>query len=96
MFSQEFVGGLGWEVELSSHTGFLGGLQRNGSTGETAPYYATSLTEVVYHVSTRMPSFSEQSMLQKVGMKGLFFPYAGSLLFIVAIIFILVLICNDL
>ncbi|XP_050708752.1 ral GTPase-activating protein subunit alpha-2-like isoform X3 [Eriocheir sinensis] len=62
---EEFVGGLGWEVELSSHTGFLGGLQRNGSTGETAPYYATSLTEVVFHVSTRMPSFSEQSMLQK-------------------------------
>ncbi|KAK3890821.1 hypothetical protein Pcinc_005247 [Petrolisthes cinctipes] len=62
---EEFVGGLGWEVELATHTGFLGGLQRNGSTGETAPYYATSLTEVVFHVSTRMPSFSEQSMLQK-------------------------------
>lgn len=66
LFFQEFVGGLGWEVELATHTGFLGGLQRNGSTGETAPYYATSLTEVVFHVSTRMPSFSEQSMLQKV------------------------------
>lgn len=64
---QEFVGGLGWEVELATHTGFMGGLQRNGSTGETAPYYATSLTEVIFHVSTRMPSYSEQSMLQKVG-----------------------------
>lgn len=62
------MGGLGWEVELATHTGFLGGLQRNGSTGETAPYYATSLTEVVFHVSTRMPSFSEQSMLQKVSL----------------------------
>ena len=63
------MGGLGWEVELATHTGFLGGLQRNGSTGETAPYYATSLTEVVFHVSTRMPSYSEQSMLQKVGAR---------------------------
>ncbi|XP_076041404.1 ral GTPase-activating protein subunit alpha-2 isoform X2 [Oratosquilla oratoria] len=62
---EEFVGGLGWEVELATHTGFMGGLQRNGSTGETAPYFATSLTEVVYHVSTRMPSHTEQSMLQK-------------------------------
>lgn len=62
---EEFVGGLGWEVELATHTGFMGGLQRNGSTGETAPYYATSLTEVIFHVSTRMPSYSEQSMLQK-------------------------------
>ncbi|KAK7072472.1 Ral GTPase-activating protein subunit alpha-2, partial [Halocaridina rubra] len=62
---EEFVAGLGWEVELATHTGFLGGLQRNGSTGETAPYYATSLTEVIFHVSTRMPSFTEQAMLQK-------------------------------
>ncbi|XP_068249956.1 ral GTPase-activating protein subunit alpha-2 isoform X1 [Palaemon carinicauda] len=62
---EEFVAGLGWEVELATHTGFLGGLQKNGSTGETAPYYATSLTEVIFHVSTRMPSFTEQAMLQK-------------------------------
>ncbi|KAA0185849.1 hypothetical protein HAZT_HAZT009887, partial [Hyalella azteca] len=63
---EEFVGGLGWEVELSTHTGFLGGLHRNGSTGETAPYHATSLTETIFHVSTRMPSHTEQSLLLKV------------------------------
>ncbi|KAF2363976.1 Rap GTPase activating protein domain [Trinorchestia longiramus] len=62
---EEFVGGLGWEVELSTHTGFLGGLHRNGSTGDTAPYYATSLTETIFHVSTRMPSHTEQSLLLK-------------------------------
>jgi len=62
---EEFVAGLGWEVELESHSGFMGGLSRNGTTGNTAPYYASSFTEVMFHVSTRMPSSSEESMLQK-------------------------------
>jgi hypothetical protein len=44
----------------------LGGLQRNKSTGETAPYYATSFQEVIFHVATRMPSSSQESLLQKV------------------------------
>jgi len=62
---EEFVAGLGWEVELETHTGFMGGLTRNRSTGETAPYYATSSMEIMFHVSTRMPSTSEESRLQK-------------------------------
>merc|ERR1719419_571333 len=64
--SEEFVAGLGWEVELETHTGFMGGLSRTRTvTGETAPYYATSFVEIMFHVSTRMPSMSEESMLQK-------------------------------
>lgn len=62
---EEFIAGLAWEVELESHTGFLGGLQRNKSTGDTAPYYATSFLEVIFHVATRMPSSSQESLLQK-------------------------------
>ncbi|XP_063231262.1 LOW QUALITY PROTEIN: ral GTPase-activating protein subunit alpha-1 [Bacillus rossius redtenbacheri] len=62
---EQFIAGLAWEVELESHTGFLGGLQRNKSTGETAPYYATSFVEVIFHVSTRMPSSNQESLLQK-------------------------------
>ena len=63
---EEFVAGLGWEVELESHTGFMGGLSRTrGVTGETAPYYATSFLEIMFHVSTRMPSNSDESMLSK-------------------------------
>lgn len=54
------------QVELETHTGFLGGLQRNRTTGETAPYYATSFTEVIFHVSTRMPSHNQDALLQKV------------------------------
>lgn len=51
----DFVAGLGWEVNLSSHLGFRGGLQSNKSTGETSPYYCNSTTEVMFHVSTRIP-----------------------------------------
>ncbi|XP_061443897.1 ral GTPase-activating protein subunit alpha-2 isoform X2 [Rhineura floridana] len=63
---EEFVAGLGWEVDLSTHCGFMGGLQRNGSTGQTAPYYATSTVEVIFHVSTRMPSDSDDSQTKKL------------------------------
>lgn len=52
---EDFVSGLGWEVNLASHLGFKGGLQSNRSTGETSPYYCNSTTEVIYHVSTRIP-----------------------------------------
>uniref|UniRef100_A0A8B9L9E3 Ral GTPase activating protein, alpha subunit 2 (catalytic) n=1 Tax=Astyanax mexicanus TaxID=7994 RepID=A0A8B9L9E3_ASTMX len=61
-----FVSGLGWEVDLATHCGFMGGLQRNGSTGTTAPYYATSTVEVIFHVSTRMPSDSDDSITKKL------------------------------
>lgn len=53
-------------MELESHTGFLGGLQRQGSTGQTAPYFATSFLEVIFHVSTRMPCDTPEDMLSKV------------------------------
>ncbi|KAI1895830.1 hypothetical protein AGOR_G00110800 [Albula goreensis] len=63
---EDFVSGLGWEVDLATHCGFMGGLQRNGSTGNTAPYYATSTVEVIFHVSTRMPSDSDDSLTKKL------------------------------
>ncbi|XP_030639638.1 ral GTPase-activating protein subunit alpha-2 [Chanos chanos] len=63
---EDFVSGLGWEVDLATHCGFMGGLQRNGSTGTTAPYYATSTVEVIFHVSTRMPSDSDDSLTKKL------------------------------
>ncbi|XP_055494962.1 ral GTPase-activating protein subunit alpha-2 isoform X3 [Leucoraja erinacea] len=63
---ENFVSGLGWEIDLSTHCGFMGGLQRNGSTGQTAPYYATSTVEVIFHVSTRMPSDSDDSITKKL------------------------------
>ena len=44
----------------------MGGLQRNRSTGQTTPYYATSTTEVIYHVSTRMPHDQDHNLTKKV------------------------------
>uniref|UniRef100_A0A3Q3KNR6 Rap-GAP domain-containing protein n=1 Tax=Monopterus albus TaxID=43700 RepID=A0A3Q3KNR6_MONAL len=63
---EDFVSGLGWEVDLATHCGFMGGLQRNRSTGQTTPYYATSTTEVIYHVSTRMPHDQDHNLTKKL------------------------------
>ncbi|XP_029168215.1 probable Rho GTPase-activating protein CG5521 isoform X8 [Nylanderia fulva] len=62
---ESFIARLAWEVELESHTGFFGGLVPGKASGVTAPYYATSFTEVLFHVATRMPSDSPESLLQK-------------------------------
>ncbi|KAM4662609.1 LOW QUALITY PROTEIN: ral GTPase-activating protein subunit alpha-1 [Discoglossus pictus] len=63
---EDFVAGLGWEVNLSNHCGFLGGLQRNKSTGLSTPYFATSTVEVMFHVSTRMFSDSDDCLTKKL------------------------------
>uniref|UniRef100_A0A3B3SCV1 Ral GTPase activating protein catalytic subunit alpha 1 n=1 Tax=Paramormyrops kingsleyae TaxID=1676925 RepID=A0A3B3SCV1_9TELE len=63
---EDFVSGLGWEVDLTSHSGFMGGLQRNRSTGPSMPYFATSTVEVMFHVSTRMPPDSDDSLTKKL------------------------------
>ncbi|XP_065832591.1 ral GTPase-activating protein subunit alpha-2-like [Oscarella lobularis] len=55
---EDFVAGLGWEVDLSTHAGFMGGLTPN--TIPTAPYYSTSTTEVLFHVATRFPTKVEE------------------------------------
>lgn len=49
---ENFVRSLGWEIELSSHRGYMGGLQNNGSNGLSSIYYADSSLELMYHVST--------------------------------------------
>jgi hypothetical protein len=63
---EQFLAALAWEVELEGHTGFLGGLQRLGSTGLTAPYVATSFSEAIFHVATRMPGDTPETVLNKV------------------------------
>lgn len=65
---ESFIARLAWEVELESHTGFMGGLVPGKASGVTAPYWATSFTEVLFHVATRMPSDSHESLLQKVSI----------------------------
>ncbi|XP_059812690.1 ral GTPase-activating protein subunit alpha-1 isoform X1 [Hypanus sabinus] len=63
---EDFVAGLGWEVNLTNHCGFMGGLQKNKSTGLSTPYFATSTVEVMFHVSTRMPSDTDDSLTKKL------------------------------
>ncbi|VDL88522.1 unnamed protein product [Schistocephalus solidus] len=52
---ENFVAGLGWQVELAKHRGFLGGLD------QSATYFATSTVEVIFHVSTRMSCESDEA-----------------------------------
>ncbi|RMX62071.1 hypothetical protein DD238_007203 [Peronospora effusa] len=56
-----FVSQLGWKVDMLTHRGFVGGLDTNPkslSNGKTTLYYASSHSEVVYHVVTMMPTKS--------------------------------------
>jgi hypothetical protein len=53
---REFVSSLGWEVDLATHPGYLGGLDKNQANGGRAPYYCTSTLEVIFHDATMMPT----------------------------------------
>ncbi|XP_019874544.2 probable Rho GTPase-activating protein CG5521 isoform X2 [Aethina tumida] len=61
---EQFLAALAWEIELEGHTGFLGGLPRQG-TGLTAPYIATSFLEAIFHVATRMPGEAPDAVHSK-------------------------------
>ncbi|RIA87709.1 hypothetical protein C1645_776672 [Glomus cerebriforme] len=52
----EFVASLGWEIDLATHPGYLGGLERNSTTGTTSIYYCTSTLEIIFHDVTKMPT----------------------------------------
>jgi len=52
----EFERSIGWLVDLKTHAGFMGGLDRNLTFGKVAPYFATSSYEVVFHAPTLMPT----------------------------------------
>lgn len=49
---EEFVTGLGWEIDLESHLGFRGGLQLNKSTGATTPYYAVCFSNFIFLINS--------------------------------------------
>ncbi|GAM28814.1 hypothetical protein SAMD00019534_119900, partial [Acytostelium subglobosum LB1] len=52
----EFVNGLGWPIDLQTHRGYLGGLDRQKTTGTTAPYFANMAVETIFHNITMMPT----------------------------------------
>ncbi|KAG1463089.1 hypothetical protein G6F46_002102 [Rhizopus delemar] len=51
-----FVNSLGWEIDIASHTGYLGGLERNLTNGSRATYYCSSTLEMIFHDVTKMPT----------------------------------------
>lgn len=57
---------------METHAGYMGGLKREFYACTTLPYYATSSEEVLFHVSTRMPS-KGLDIEQKVHDPGLYY-----------------------
>lgn len=64
---RSFVNSLGWEIDLRSHLGYAGGLERSNMpeslTGvehegsfSKATYYCTLTLEMIFHDATRMPN----------------------------------------
>ena len=59
-----FAHGLGWDVNLQRHQGYLGGLDRT-SCGLTSLYYANTLTEIIYHETTAIPAGKDVQQINK-------------------------------
>ena len=59
----EFLQSLGWDIDLRTHQGFIGGLDNSDAlaTGSFAPYYSNPTIECVFHVVTNMPTKENDS-----------------------------------
>jgi len=53
---QAFLEGLGWEVEMQKHPGFVGGLDKRGTTGDVSLYFSDPTVELMFHVVSLMPT----------------------------------------
>jgi len=64
---EELVNGLGWDVDVPTHRGYMGGLDKKMTTGPVALYYANSTVEVIFHEITLMPTVEndDQQILKK-------------------------------
>ncbi|KAL7718957.1 Rap/Ran GTPase-activating protein [Entamoeba marina] len=59
---REFASGLGWMLDIKTHNGFLGGLDKNYmSTGKNIRYFADATKEVIFHDITLMPTQKDDS-----------------------------------
>ncbi|OHT16711.1 hypothetical protein TRFO_12969 [Tritrichomonas foetus] len=64
----EFLNGLGYPIDLTSHSGFDGGLDlKNGKTGTTSIFYADFNSELMFHVSPLLPTVNDD--LQQIYKK---------------------------
>jgi hypothetical protein len=69
---KEFVSGLAWDVDLSTHKGYLGGLDPAGSNGKYAAYHASPSYELIFHEVVKMPTLDDPQQLHKVSSKSYF------------------------
>ncbi|KAJ3394024.1 Ral GTPase-activating protein subunit alpha-2 [Entophlyctis sp. JEL0112] len=53
---KEFVATLGWKIDIATHAGYLGGLERTQSSGLQALYYCDHSVEMIFHDTTQMPT----------------------------------------
>ena len=60
---EEFLTHLGWQVDLSKHTGFRGGLHQQANTHSI--YYANALVEIMFHVATMIDGSTDEDRLRK-------------------------------
>ncbi|KAM7541229.1 hypothetical protein Aperf_G00000034673 [Anoplocephala perfoliata] len=56
---ERFISSLGWPVNLATHQGFKGGLH-HPEDGDFATYFASPTVEAIFHVSTQMPSLTDE------------------------------------
>ncbi|GAB1222875.1 hypothetical protein ENUP19_0122G0017 [Entamoeba nuttalli] len=65
---KEFVEGLGWTIDIETHSGFVGGLDKTYlSTGKNIRYFADATKEVIFHDITLMPTVlnDDQQIIKK-------------------------------
>ncbi|KAJ3243063.1 Ral GTPase-activating protein subunit alpha-2 [Chytriomyces hyalinus] len=53
---KQFVASLGWEIDVGAHNGYLGGLEKNLTSGAKALYYCDQTVEMIFHDVINMPS----------------------------------------
>jgi len=60
----QFIKQIGWEIDVGTHEGYLGGLE-SAITGDFASYYSDYGSEVIYHIATLMPNNIEPEQAHK-------------------------------
>ena len=59
-------------MDISKHEGLIDGLDRKGSTGSVAPYFADFSKEIIFHVATLMSDPTTDNSQQKQHVIGIY------------------------
>ncbi|KAH0794016.1 Rap/ran-GAP family protein [Histomonas meleagridis] len=62
---KEFILGLGWPIELRTHSGYDGGMDLNRN-GTTSIYYSDFLDEIMFHIAPLIPTdYKDEQQIYK-------------------------------